>query len=132
MLQTIVSLRAHLAALLKINETSIGLLRGGSMLPRIVIMPLDSTSERTSGENIDHDIMEIHCVASTPEDAIAMMDAVVNNMRELKPNGMPIRGGVLTGCEQQGGRSCSDQGDEVDQFDAVSVWRLDVEFPRRI
>lgn len=134
MLQLVESLKPYLEALLAQPDRTVTVSfvkHTANELPRVVLIPQDAPLDRDSESFIEHTVMEVHCVAGTPEEAVRMMDLVCDDLAELLPGGLVIRGETLTGCENIGQRSVSDQTDTEDTFDALSSWKFTTEKPRK-
>jgi hypothetical protein len=139
MLQTVMSLRAHVASLLAKAEFPAPMpvhymrIPKTPTFPYVVIDPQDSPIGRDSGSNFDTDVLEIHCVSDDPDEATGMLDAVVDDLRELVAARFPVRGGELIECECVDLRSVNDvsKSDSQDEYAASTTWRFKIERPRQ-
>lgn len=135
MYETAVSLKNRLVTVLSRAgiDASVHFVRQSKSagIPYVVITPQDSPISRDSTSNFDDDVFEIHSVAGSPDLALRMLDAIVEDLRELGPDEMPIRGGTLVGCEAAGLRSVSDVTDTEDIYAGVCSFSFKVQRRRK-
>lgn len=135
MYETVTSVRARISALLQranLPHNVFSIRKTGSPSAYVLIAPQDSPITRDSVNNTDQDILELKCYSGDADIAMKMMDAIVDDLRDLSADGMVVRGARFVGCECVGQRTVVDatEAEEPDTFLGSTTWQFTIEKKR--